>query len=459
MEEFNVNSYYPHEKESERTEPFVYKVKIPDVSDPDTFDSRCDPDNPVEVSGQDVIDARERIKDGIIETPCKYSPKLSSELNMQIYLKEDFRQVTGSFKERGCRNAFILLDEEQRKHGVIAASAGNHALGLAYHGKCLGIEVTVVMPVTAPLLKIRNCISYGARVIVNGKSISESKCYALKLARLNRLKYVNGYDDRDILAGQGSIGLEIMEQVPDAYAIIVPVGGGGMLAGICAAVRNDPRGKQIKIYAVESERSPGWTHAVEVGKPTYTNTLSTLADGLNVQVVGHNSFKTANGKVDASYTVSEGYIAKAILRLVETEKVVVEGAAGTSLGALYGNVIPGLEGKKVVCVLGGGNIDAILLCRVLERGLAFDGKLSQFTIIVPDVIGSISKLSTLLVHLEASIVDIYHERIWLVSEIFSVQVSVTIVTKDRQHSDHIRKVLETNYKQILWGGSKFAQNI
>ncbi|KAF6774337.1 hypothetical protein AHF37_05511 [Paragonimus kellicotti] len=255
----------------------ITDIPIPDLKDPDLFDPSCDPENPVSITYLDVSAAHYRIRDGIIHTPCKKS-QLSKTFNMNLYLKLDFQQVTGSFKERGARNFLLQLTKEQRRTGVIASSAGNHAQALAYHGKDLGIPVTVIMPTNAPLMKVENCVGHGANVLLKGADMSETKAYALKVGKINNIPYVNGYDHPYILAGQGTVALEIMEQVPDVDAILVPVGGGGLIAGVAVAVKGiNPH---VKVIGVESDRCAAFGNSMSNanGKLTHTPCQPTIAD-------------------------------------------------------------------------------------------------------------------------------------------------------------------------------------
>ncbi|THD25895.1 Threonine ammonia-lyase [Fasciola hepatica] len=426
----------------------ITDIPIPESDDPDTFDSYCDPDHPVAITYCDVAAANYRIRDGIVRTPCKKS-SLSKQLNMKIYLKLEFQQVTGSFKERGARNVLLQLTEEQARRGVVASSAGNHAQALAYHGKELGIPVTVVMPKNAPLMKVENCIGHGANVLLKGVDMSQAKPYAVKLSKINDLLYVNGYDHPQILAGQGTVALEIMEQVPHVDAILVPVGGGGLLAGIAVAVKGiNPH---VQVIGVESDCCAAFGASMAAGKLVHTPCQPTVADGLAVPVVGCNSLHTCMGLVDKMISVDEAYIHRAIVRLLEVEKCVVEGGGATALAALMAGLLPELEGKTVVPLLTGGNIDTTVLGRVIERGLAFEGRMCRFMVIVSDRPGGIAELCSVLRDLGVSIKDIFHERAWLISSIFSVQVKCVCETRDADHAALLERTLRQKYEHVLWG--------
>ncbi|XP_066991883.2 L-threonine ammonia-lyase-like [Anabrus simplex] len=375
-------------------------------------------------------------------TPCIRS-HFSKQAGMEVYLKKEFLQYTGSFKERGARYALLSLSADKRQKGVIAASAGNHAQALSFHGKSLKIPVTVVMPIIAPIMKIQCCRQYGANVIVKGNDMAEAKKIALKMGKDEGYTYINGYDNPHVLAGQGTMGLEIVEQVKDLDAVILPVGGGSMIAGVGLAIKTlAPR---CKLIGVESEMCPGFTNALKEGKPTYTKSNPTLADGLAVPVVGYNSFATASSLVDKMVVVKEEWIAIAILRLVEMEKCVVEGAGATALAALLSGHLDDFKGKKIVLVCSGGNIDTTILGRCLERGLAADGRLIKFAVTVSDRPGGMSDLCHLLSSLGVSIKDMIHERNWIKSDIFSVELTCVGETRDLEHANEVKNALKENF--------------
>ena len=300
-------------------------------------------DNSTPIDFTDISRAHVNIRGGVVYTQCKLSPFLSKLCDMNVYLKCEFNQYTGSFKERGARNTLLTLLQLEtegntsfdRKKGVIAASAGNHALALAYHGGLLGVTATVVMPEVAPLAKVDKCRMLGANVIIEGAHIGESKEYAEGLAEEKGLIYVNGYDDRTIVSGAGTVGMEIIEQCPNVDAVVVPVGGAGLIAGIACAIKTlKPK---CKVYGVEPEFAASYTEALRAGKPVFTEVTPTLADGLAVPVVGSNAFEVARKYVDKTFLTDEQSVAVACLRLIENEKMVVEGGGCAGLTA----VLPG----------------------------------------------------------------------------------------------------------------------
>jgi len=388
------------------------------------------------VTFQDIQAAANRIAGQVIQSPCPLSIPLSEATGMRIFCKLEYLQRTGSFKERGARNKLLRLDATQKQRGVIAASAGNHALGLAYHAQLLGIPATVVMPRFAPLMKVSNCRRLGAHVVLHGADIGEARVRADEIAAAQQLTYVNGFDDPDIIAGQGTLGLEIAAQVPDVDAVIVPIGGAGLIAGVALALKTLKPG--VKIIGVEPERAASFTAALQAGQPVKVEVKPTLADGLSVPKVGVNAFQIARGLVDKTVLVSEHNIALAILRLLELEKAVVEGAGAASLAACLAGLVPELAGKNVVLPLCGGNIDTPILGRVLERGLASDGRLDRFSATISDRPGGLARFAGLLAEAGASILEITHDRAFGSDDITTVRVHCIVETRDAEHIAAVR---------------------
>lgn len=394
-----------------------------------------------------IRSARRRIAGGVVVTPCPESIPLSEVTGARIYCKLDNQQRTGSFKERGARNALLRLGRRQKKFGVIAASAGNHALGLAYHGRLLGIPITVVMPDYAPLIKISTCRRLGAQVLVAGRDFAEARKEADRIAASEGLTYIHGFDDPDIIAGQGTMALEILEQVKDADAIICPIGGAGLLAGLAVATRAlRPR---VKIIGVESMATASFTAALKAGRPVTIPRRATLADGLAVLRVGDNAFAIARQHVDLVVRVSEDWIALAILRLVELEKTVVEGAAAAPLAALMAGLLPGLQGKKVVLTICGGNIDPAILSRVIEKGLVHDGRLNRFTVNISDRPGGLAEITRVIAGCGASIKDIVHDRAFSGPDVSAVNAICTVETRDHAHVRELHRTLRKHGFSIM----------
>ena len=375
----------------------------------------------------------------MVVTPCPESIPLSEITGARIFCKLDNLQRTGSFKERGARNALLRLPPKQQKRGVIAASAGNHALGLAYHGQLLGIPVTVVMPDYAPLIKVSTCRRLGARVIVQGRDFAEARAGADALATRDGLAYIHGFDHPDIIAGQGTMALEILEQVKDADAIVAPIGGAGLIAGLAVAAKAlRPR---LKVIGVESVATASFTAALKAKHPVTIPRRATLADGLAVLRVGDNAFALARDRLDRVVRVSEDWIALAILRMVEREKIVVEGAAAAPLAAMMAGLLPELRGKKVVLAVCGGNIDPSVLSRVIEQGLVHDGRLARFTVTISDRPGGLSELARVIAACGASVKDIEHDRAFSGPDVSAVNVVCTVETRDHAHLRELRRAL------------------
>ncbi|MGH8094158.1 MAG: threonine ammonia-lyase [Chthoniobacterales bacterium] len=387
------------------------------------------------ITFSDIEAAADRIKGAVYHSPCPTSIPLSELTGMQIHCKLDNHQPTGSFKERGARNALAQLSQEQRKRGVIAASAGNHAQALAYQGRLLGVPATVVMPKFAPLIKINNCQKLGASVVLHGKDFAEARARAHEIAEERGLAYIDGYDDPAIIAGQGTAGLEIVAQVPDLAAVIVPVGGAGLLAGVSLAVKT--LRPQAQVIAVEADHVASFSAAMQAGNPVRIETRPTLADGLAIAQVGGNAFQIARQHTDKVILVNEEQIALAILRIVELEKGVVEGAAATTLAACMSGQLPELAGQRVVLLLCGGNIDPNVLSRVIERGLVADGRLSRFTAVISDRPGGLADLTGQIAAAGASIKQVVHDRAFASSDVSAVNVLCTVETRDRPHLEKL----------------------
>lgn len=379
----------------------------------------------------DIQSARDRIRDGIALTPCPLSVPLSEATGCEIYCKLEFLQRTGSFKERGARNALLLLADDKRKRGVIAASAGNHALALAHHGSSLGIPVTVVMPTYAPLIKQTNCRKLGAKVIVQGTSFGEAKQLADELVAKEGLTYVHGYDDPGVIAGAGTLGLEVLEQVPNFDAVIVPLGGGGLAAGVSLAIKS--LRPAVQVIGVQAANATAFSTAFSAKKPVEVATQPTLADGLAVSQAGALAVAIAGPRLDEIVTVSEAELAIAVVRLMELEKSVVEGAGAASLAAVLSGKLPKLAGKKVVLLLCGGNIDLTIVARLIDAALVADGRLARFTAEISDRPGGLATFTALLKEVGVSVQDIVHDRTFCGPNIAAVNVLCTVETRDAAH--------------------------
>ncbi len=391
----------------------------------------------MQVTSEVVQRAREALRGRLRSTPLYRSPVLSRFCGFDLFLKCEHQQVTGSFKERGACNRLLNLSAAERSLGVIAASAGNHALGLSYHGERLGIPVSVVMPKLAPIVKVSQCRAYGAKVELAGSNFEEARARALERAEAEGLCFVHGFDDEAIIAGQGTVGLELVEQLPELDAVLVPVGGGGLVAGIAVALAAAPN---IEIIGVESESAPTLTRALEAGAPVSVEVRPSLADGLAVGKAGALAFALSKDRISRVETVSEPEIAAALVRLMEVEKAVVEGAGGAAVA--YALKRPqALQGRKVAAILSGGNIDLNMISRIIERGLASAGRVYRFSVELEDHPGSLASLLGVVSELGANILQVQHDRSFAPADVAKVSVTVVLETTDHAHIARVQRAL------------------
>lgn len=404
----------------------------------------------------EIVAARSRLNGAINFTQCNESAALSELTSARIFCKQEFLQRTGSFKERGARNALAQLTPEQARRGVIAASAGNHALGLAWHGRALGISVTVVMPRFAPLVKVARCRQFGAAVVLYGDTFDEARSEANRLAAEEQLNYIHPFDDPKVIAGQGTLAFEILEQVPDAEAVLVPVGGGGLLAGVATvfhALKPD-----LQIIGVEPASAACFAAGLAAEAPVRVATRFTLADGLAVAEAGQHALAIARPLVHRMVQVPEEALALAMLRLTELEKCIVEGAGAAGLAALLNGQLPDLTGKKVVLLLTGGNIDPLAHSRVIERGLAADGRIYRFDVLLNDRPGGLAHLSSVLADAGANVTEIVHNRTFAGPDLSRVHVLCTVETRDRCHVAEIQKRLTEHGVELYANGAGVPSN-
>ena len=388
----------------------------------------------------DIEAARERIRGGIYESPCVESIPLSQLTGAHIYCKLDYLQRTGSFKERGARNALLQLSAAQRERGVIAASAGNHAQGVAYHGALLGIPVTVVMPKFAPLIKVTNCRQLGATIVLHGADLSEARAARRGDRRARRPDVHPSVRQRarDRRPGHDRARDPRADARP-SQAIVAPVGGGGLLAGIGTVVA--ARKPDVRVIGVEPEHAACLTAALAAGHPVPVRLSHTLADGLAVAQAGARPFEILRRVVDQVVTVDEATIALAVLRLIELEKSVVEGAGAAPLAAFLAGRLDSLKGSDVVLVLCGGNIDLTILDRVIEIGLVADGRLSRFTVSISDRPGGLARLAEIIASTGASIKEIVHDRAFSGPDLSEVRVVCVVETTGHEHVAQLHRAL------------------
>jgi threonine dehydratase len=387
----------------------------------------------------DIEEARERIKEQIYLSPFPYSETVSRMTGNRVFFKLENLQMTGSFKERGALNRLLTLTPEQAQRGVITASAGNHGMAVAFQCQRLNMAATIVMPVTAPLIKITRVRQYGAQSILHGSDYDSALAEALRLSQESRLTFVSPFDDPFIVAGQGTIGLELYEQNPDLEAVIVPVGGGGLIAGIALALKTlKPK---IRVIGVQAEAVPSMQAALENGKPVQVPPATTIADGIAVRAVGATPLELVRRYVDEIVTVSEGEIANAVLLLLEIEKTVAEGAAATALAAVINKKVS-LSKKNVGLIVSGGNIDMNLISRIIEKGLIQDRRLSRIAVVISDRPGSLARLSQRVAELGANILQIGQTRGFGEMAIGETEVELILETTGAEHIERIHRALQ-----------------
>lgn len=370
--------------------------------------------------------ARARIRDAIYESPCPASETLGELTGTRCHVKLENLQMTGSFKERGALARLTALTPSERARGVLCASAGNHALALAYHARRLGVAATVVMPEWAPLIKVARCRRHGAQVVLAGQDYDEAAAEAARRAAAGAGVLVHPFDDPEVIAGQGTLGLELLEQVPGLEAVVVPVGGGGLAGGVGVALKS--RAPHVRLIGVQAAALPAMQAALAGAGPTTLPPAPTIADGIAVRRVGELTYRLCARYLDEVVTVEEAEIARAILCLLEVEKTVVEGAGAAPLAALLGGKASALEGRRVVLVLSGGNIDVTLLARVIEQGLARDGRLARLTVVVPDRPGALARVLALVAAERCNVLQIEHDRAFAPAGVGESAVTLTLET-------------------------------
>ena len=383
-------------------------------------------DTNVSLTLSDILTARERLRDSIYYTPCPHSQMLTALTGQQIYLKLENLQMTGSFKERGALNRIAVLTPQQASRGVIAASAGNHAQGVAYHATKRAIRSLIVMPLTTPLVKVTATREFGAEVLLHGANYDEAFAEAMRLCDEQGLTFIHPFDDTDVMAGQGTIGLELLEQVPQLDAVVVPIGGGGLIGGIACAIKESR--PSIRIVGVQTARLPSMAVAVEAHEPITIEPATTIADGIAVRRAGKLTLPVVEKYVDEIVTVDEDEIASAILMLLEREKTLAEGAGAAALAALLQHRTS-LEAAHVAVLVCGGNIDVTLLSRIIERGMVQDGRLIRLRIHLLDKPGALYDLTRLIAEHRANIVDTLHNRAYYGVNLGDTVIDITMETR------------------------------
>lgn len=387
----------------------------------------------------DVLQAREKIKDAVIETPTIKATRLSIRLGIDLYLKLENLQHTSAFKARGALNKLLSLNEEQRAKGVIACSAGNHAQGVAYNATRLGIRSVIVMPVGTPFNKIKRTEDFGAEVVIHGKGFDDSVAFTMQMAEDEDLTFVHPFDDEAVVAGQGTLGLEMIEQIEDLDCIVVPIGGGGLIAGVATAVKGvNPN---IEIIGAQAENFDA-VLAKRENRP-FTGGEVTLAEGIAVKAPSENDIKIIDKLVDKIYSASEVEIEKAIFDLLSDEKLVAEGAAGAALAVIEKN-IEYFKGKKVGMVLCGGNIDSRTLSTLILRGLVRDGRITRLTFEIDDTPGQLSDISRIIGESGANVVEVIHQRMMQTVSLKRAELDIVVEARDQLHVEELVRTLRDN---------------
>lgn len=381
----------------------------------------------------DIEQAAQRLQGHLLDTPCVESRTLSQLTGAQIFLKFENLQYTASFKERGACNKLAQLSADERRRGVIAMSAGNHAQGVAYHAQRLGLRAVIVMPRFTPGVKIERTRGFGAEVVLHGDSLDESRAHALLLAEREGLVFVHPYDDEAIVAGQGTVGLEMLHAVPDLDTLVIAVGGGGLIAGTATAAKALKPG--IEIIGVQTSRFPGMVNAIKGTK--HPQGTSTIAEGIAVGTPGLIPQAIIAKLVDDLVLVDEGDIEQAMVMLLEIEKTLVEGAGAAGLAALL-KYPARFAGKRVGLILCGGNIDPLLLAAIIERGMVRAGRLARIKVSVRDIPGSLAKITATVADAGANIDEVHHQRAFTMLSAQNVEIELVIQTRGR---DHIQQVL------------------
>lgn len=382
--------------------------------------------------------AADVLRGRVARTPCLHSRTLSKITGAQVWLKFENHQFTASFKERGALNKLMSLTAAQRGAGVIAVSAGNHAQGVAYHARLLGIPAVIVMPRFTPHVKVEHTRGHGAEVILAGENFDEARAHAMRVMQERGLTLVHPYDDERIIAGQGTIGLEMLEDVPELEVLVVPIGGGGLISGVATAARALKPG--IAVVGVQTERFPSMLCAVEGREPVFG--ASTLADGIAVKTPGKLTLEIVRRLVERILLVDEGDIEHAILMLLEIEKTVVEGAGAAGLAALVRHR-DRFVGKRVGLVLCGGNIDPLMLSDVIRRGMVRTGRLSRLRVRLRDLPGSLARVTATLAEANANIEEVHHQRDFTNLPLQDAEVEFVLETRGFEHVRQVMAALES----------------
>jgi len=389
-----------------------------------------------------IYEAQNRIKDIVVQTPLAYAPYLSEHSGCEIYLKKENLQITGAFKIRGAYNKIASLSDAERACGVIAASAGNHAQGVAFSASKFDTRAVIVMPESTPLTKVNGVKHYNAEVILHGANYDEAYLYATAYAQKHSMTFVHPFEDEAVIAGQGTVALEILEQCEDLDAIIIPVGGGGLIAGMAAAIKE--KNPKIEVIGVSASGAPAFKNSYKLKEAVDTTSVRTIADGIAVRDTSVVTLKYALEHVDKIISVDDEEIASAILFLLEKQKLVVEGAGAVGVASILHNKLPELKDKKVAIVLSGGNMDVTLLSVIIEKGLLKSHRKMKLTVTLVDKPGSLMRFTEILETLNANIVHIAYDRTSISLDYGDANVTVHMETKGKEHQEEIYNALKND---------------
>lgn len=384
---------------------------------------------------EEVQEAAGRIGGVVVHTPVVPALPLRDRLPCAVHLKLESLQRTGSFKDRGAANRLLSMEPDARRRGIVTASAGNHAQAVAYHGARIGADVTVVMPEHTPLVKVTNTAGFGARVVMHGATLAESIVEARRLEAEESRTFVHAYDDAHVIAGQGTIGLELLDQLPGLTAVVVPIGGGGLIAGIATAIKAVR--PHVRIFGVEAAAAASARASRDAGRVVHLESVETIADGIAVKRVGELTFPIIERCVDDLVVVSEGQIAGALHLLLERQKLVAEGAGATPLAALLAGLLPLRDDDVAAVVLSGGNIDVTFLERIVDRGLVADGRLARLAVTVKDRPGQLGRLTRIVAEEGANVVEVAHRRAFADISVSDVDIALHLETRGRAHMDAV----------------------
>ncbi|RYF17544.1 MAG: threonine ammonia-lyase [Comamonadaceae bacterium] len=385
---------------------------------------------------QDIRAAAARLHGQVLNTPCVESRTLSQITGSQVFLKFENLQFTASFKERGACNKLVQLSNDEKKHGVIAMSAGNHAQGVAYHAQRLGLRAVIVMPRFTPMVKVERTRSFAAEVVLHGDTLEEARAHAQELAQAQQLTFVHPYDDEAIIAGQGTVALEMLEAVPQLDTLVVAIGGGGLIGGIAAAAKALKPG--IRVIGVQALRFPNMFNAVK--HQSLPQGGSTIAEGIAVGRPGHFTQQLVEQYVDDILLVDEGDIEQGIVMLLDIEKTLVEGAGAAPLAAMMKEP-QRFTGRKVGAVLGGGNIDPMLLAAIIQRGMVRAGRLVRLKVCARDVPGSLAKITAIVSEAGGNIDEVHHQRAFTLLAAQNVEIELVVQTRGREHVQSLLEAL------------------